>query len=324
MKHLSKVLVLIVLTVLISTATGCAKKEQTKELVGFSVLSLTDPFVKMIADGVKELYAKDGVEVLIASSEMSPDKQVEQLENFAAMGCKHILCFSMNSSGLESVIKRVRAQGVTVMLIGANPPNYEIDGVVNVSQQAVGTNIGNMAKTWLDQKFPDAAPGSVHTAVFTTTSIEDLKTRSEYMKNTIAADPRVKIVFEKENVSEITQATKGMEEAFALDKKTQLVLCWNDALGIGCNSVVMAEKGVDRDKFAIFTSAVSEASIKLIEASKNGESVFRGTIKYGAENVPEAMYAASRKIYFNEVDLPYVVWDPIMTINSIGYEATQQ
>lgn len=323
-KFVQVVLLLGILSLVLST-TGCAKKGGSdKELVGFSVLSLTDPFIKMISDGVKDLYAKDGVEVLIASCEMSPDKQVEQLENFAAMGCKHILCFSMNSSGLESVITKLREKGITVLLIGANPPNYDVDGIINVRQEVVGGNVGKMAIKWLDQKYPDAAPGSIHTAVFTTTTIEDLKNRSEAIKKTISADPRVKIVFEKENVSEITEATAGMQEAFALDRDIKLVLAWNDALGIGCNSIAMSEKDVDKEGFAIFTSAVSDASVKLIEASKNNESVFRGTIKYGAEDVPGWIYGVSSKILKKEVELPYFVYDPIMSINSVGYEAYQE
>ncbi len=287
-KVLSVLLFVAVLVFCMAPASNAADKPVAKkDLVGFSVLSLTDPFVKMIADGVADLYKKDlGVEVLIASCEMSPDKQVEQLENFAAMGCKHILCFSMNSSGLESVIKRIRAKGVSVMLIGANPPNYVVDGCINVNNAEVGADISKMAISWLNQKYPKAAPGSVHTALFTTSTIEDLKARSNAMRNAIKADPRVKVVFEKENVSEIPEGNQGMQEAFAIDHNIKLVLAWNDALGIGINNVVMGKKGINRPDFAIFTSTISKASIDLIGKSADGGSVFRGTIKYGAEDVP--------------------------------------
>jgi len=320
-KVLSVLLFVVALVSFMTSGSNAEQPAAKKDLIGFSVLSLTDPFVKMIADGVADHYKKDlGLEVLIASCEMSPDKQVEQLENFAAMGCKHILCFSMNSAGLEAVVKRIRAKGVSVMLIGANPPNYVVDGCINVNNGEVGAYISKMAIHWLNEKYPKAAPGSVHTALFTTSQIEDLKTRSTAMKNAIKADPRVKIVFEKENVSEIPEGNQGMQEAFAIDHDIKLVLAWNDALGIGINNVVMGEKGIDRNNFGLFTSTISKASIELIGKSAEGGSIFRGTIKYGAEDVPGYIYSVSKKVYLKQVKAPYMVWDPIMTINSTGYK----
>lgn len=48
----------------------------------------------MIADGVVQHFKDNGYEVVVASCEGSPDKQIEQLENFAAMGClENILSF---------------------------------------------------------------------------------------------------------------------------------------------------------------------------------------------------------------------------------------
>jgi ABC-type sugar transport system substrate-binding protein len=319
MKRQALALLVVVLVFCLLSASHAAPAAK-KDLVGFSVITLTDPFQKMLADGVAAKYRSDGVEVQIASCEMSPDKQVEQLENFAAMGCKHILCLSMNSSGLQSVVNRIRAKGVSILLIGASPPNYVVDGCVNVKNEDVGAQIAKMAIHWLDKKYAKAPKGSVKTALFTTTAIEDLKKRSDAMRNGIKADPRVKVVFEKENVMEIPEGNQGMQEAFAIDRDIKLVLAWNDALGIGINNVVMSEKGIKKDDFAIFTSAVSQAAVDLIGKSAEGGSVFRGTIKYGAEDVAGHVYSVSKKIYLKQVKAPYVVWDPILTINSTGYK----
>lgn len=296
--------------------TGEAGAQKT--IIGLSVNSLTDNFIKMIADGLVEKFKAEGVEVIVASNEMQQDKQIEQMENFAAMGAKLIISFPIVTEALESTVKSLRGCGIKVFFIGAEP-QYMVDGYKLVDQAKVGTYAAEMAIKWLDSKYPAAEPGSIPVAVFTSSNISDLKIRSEAMVNTIAADPRVKIVFKKDNVMENTQGIEGMYEALALNHDIKLVLCIADAVAIGVNTVLMGEKSLNHDEIAIFASTFSEAGQELVKKSQTNESVLRGLIMYGSGDTVDTIINDVKKVLNNEVEPPLVDLDPISSFNNVGY-----
>src|SRR4051794_16286965 len=86
-KGISMRLMLKVLAVALLSLAGCDKpksstSDKPKPLIAVSLLTLTNPFFKEIADTMQAEGAKHGYEVLITSGEFDPAKQKDQVKDF--------------------------------------------------------------------------------------------------------------------------------------------------------------------------------------------------------------------------------------------------
>ncbi len=127
MAGLPQPLVTIVLTASMFLAvTGCAKDDSpvpgpaatatstTKGVIGLSVLTLTNPFFKVIADTVKAEAAKQGYDVLITSGEFDPAKQQDQVQEFIVKKVSAIVLTPCDSKSISTAIKQANQAGIPV------------------------------------------------------------------------------------------------------------------------------------------------------------------------------------------------------------------
>ena len=293
-------------------------------LIGFCLTTLTEEMWRGFSEDVTTYYAELGVEVQSVSCDYDITTQIEQMENFAAMGAKQIIVVPIDSEGLKDVAANISAQGTQIMYIGANPTNYTVDLCKVCDHEAVGSAVAEMAIAWLDQQYPDAEDGSVHVAVLVNDSIEDLKKRGDAMINTISADPRVSVTFTKDGITELEQGSQAIEEALASDPDIKLVLTISEANGIGANQVLVARNGVDLSEYAVFSAGTSEATEQLIDQSaENDNSCYRGVIAYGAPDMGKDIFEDSLSILEGSVETPFVHTDALYTYNAIGYEIAE-
>ena len=75
------------------SATGTENETQaaSKGTIGFSALTLTNPFFKVIAESLTEEAAKHGYEVVVVSGDQDVKKQSDQIDDFIIKGVKAIV-----------------------------------------------------------------------------------------------------------------------------------------------------------------------------------------------------------------------------------------
>jgi len=95
---------------------GCGEKkaEKAKKLIGLSVLTLTNPFFKVIADAMSEEAAKHGYEVLVTSGEFDVARQQNQVKDFIVKGVAAIVLCPCDSKAIGPVIKEANEAGIPV------------------------------------------------------------------------------------------------------------------------------------------------------------------------------------------------------------------
>ncbi len=95
---------------------GCGEKkaEKPKKLIGLSVLTLTNPFFKVIADAMSEEAAKHGYEVLVTSGEFDVARQQNQVKDFIVKGVAAIVLCPCDSKAIGPVIKEANEAGIPV------------------------------------------------------------------------------------------------------------------------------------------------------------------------------------------------------------------
>ncbi len=150
--HIQKTLacsVALVLTMFVLTAvTGCnssapsttdssqsdtdQKSEDTKPksrgTIGVSVLTMSNPFFKVIADSITEEAQKSGFDVEVVSGEYDVAKQQTQVKDFIVKGVAAIVLCPCDSKAIGPVIQEANAAGVPVFTtdIACQAPNAKV------------------------------------------------------------------------------------------------------------------------------------------------------------------------------------------------------
>lgn len=94
-----------------AAGSGTAK---SKGVIGLSVLTLTNPFFKVIADSMTEEAKKHGYEVSVVSGEFDVAKQQNQVKDFIVKKVAAIVLTPCDSKAIGPVIKEANDAGIPV------------------------------------------------------------------------------------------------------------------------------------------------------------------------------------------------------------------
>ena len=116
-------------------AQGCGKKESTtgekkpsRGLIGASLLTLQNPFFKVIGDSLTSEAAKHGYETVVLSAHNNVQTQSNQVEDFIVKRCAAIVLSPADSKSIVPVIKKANAEGIPVFTVDipCNEPGVKI------------------------------------------------------------------------------------------------------------------------------------------------------------------------------------------------------
>jgi ribose transport system substrate-binding protein len=96
-----------------ATSAKKTPKGTSKGTIGVSVLTLTNPFFKVIGDTITEELTKHGYEVVVVSGEQI-DRQQKQVEDFLVSKVAAIVLCPRDSRAIGEVIQKANQQGVPV------------------------------------------------------------------------------------------------------------------------------------------------------------------------------------------------------------------
>ena len=92
--------------------TGC--QVDYSKSIGFSALTLTNPFFKVIAENMEAEAAKHGYNVLLVSADRDAKKQSDQINDFIIKGVAAIVINPCDSKALGPAIKKANDAGIPV------------------------------------------------------------------------------------------------------------------------------------------------------------------------------------------------------------------
>jgi ribose transport system substrate-binding protein len=103
---------------LVALVSGCGggKEEpaKPKRTIGVSVLTLTNPFFKVIADSMTQEAAKHGYEVIVTSGEFDVAKQQNQVKDFIVKKVSAIVLCPCDSKSIGPAIREANEAGIPV------------------------------------------------------------------------------------------------------------------------------------------------------------------------------------------------------------------
>jgi ribose transport system substrate-binding protein len=111
---------MILAALLLFLTCGCAQSEKTpapakkKGVIGISVLTMTNPFFKVIANTLTEEMGLEGYEVIAVSGDFDVARQQNQVKDFLVRKVSAIVLCPCDSKAIGPAIQEANAQGVPV------------------------------------------------------------------------------------------------------------------------------------------------------------------------------------------------------------------
>ena len=115
-----------------------------KRPIGISVLTLNNPFFKIIADKITDEVKKEGYETIIVAGEKDIARQTNQVEDFIAKGCSAIVLCPCNSQAIGAAIQKANAAGIPVFTvdIGSSDPKGKVVSHIATDNYGGGKQAG--------------------------------------------------------------------------------------------------------------------------------------------------------------------------------------
>lgn len=254
------------------------------KFVGFTVPSVGNDFMLALTDAVKAAVEETGAEMQVDSADGDVTKQIEQIENYITMGADLIVAFPINGESLTTVCQKAMDEGIPVFAFAMAIPDGATTTMLSAEESTMGAACADMTSEWIDATFADAKDGEVTVFMIASSYSPEAVDRSEAMK-AIADNKKVNLIVEETpDWNSSDEARSLIENAFQVHPDIDVVIACNATTALGVDSYMSSSDCPveDLSKFGIFTVDETTEVVSKITASKNNESVLRGTISMGA------------------------------------------
>ena len=100
-----------------SQTTGSPANAETKQMIGVSLLTLDNPFFKVIGDNIAAEGKKRGYEAIVVSGDKDVAKQSNQIKDFIVKKVSAIVLSPCDSKSIVPVIQEANAAGIPVFTV---------------------------------------------------------------------------------------------------------------------------------------------------------------------------------------------------------------
>ena len=95
-------------------ATSSDDSAKSKGTIGFSVLTLGNPFFSVIAENVRNEAAKNGYDVIVVDGDRDVQKQANQIDDFLTKGVSAIILNPCDRISIGTAVRKANEAGVPV------------------------------------------------------------------------------------------------------------------------------------------------------------------------------------------------------------------
>lgn len=218
-------------------------------LIGVSLLTLDNPFFKVIGDTIAAEAAKHGYETLVVSGDKDVAKQGNQIKDFLVKGAAAIVLSPCDSKSILPVIAEANAAGVPVFTVDipCNEPGVKIVTQVATDNEGGGREA---AKAMIEAL--GAAGGKV--AILHMKQAESCLLRVKGFRAVVeehnrAAAAKLELVAELESGGAKDVGFRAAEDALQAHPDLRGIFAINDPAALGARAAL--EKAGKADQIAI-------------------------------------------------------------------------
>ena len=277
--------------------------------IGFSALTLTNPFFKVIADNMAEEAAKHGYEVVVVAGERDVKKQADQIDDFIVKEVSAIVLNPCDSQSIGAAIKRANDAGIPVF---TNDIKYDGDDADVVCHVATDNYQGGLLAGEAMVRLLGDSGGKVAILHFPQAESCQLRVRgfTEIVDkhNENAAD-RIEVVSELDGGGMRDEGFKAAKDAIEANPDLAAIFAINDPSALGAYAALEAAGKVDQVQIVAFDGqligkqAILEGKI-VCDPIQFPDRIGRKTIEmiiqhFDGEEVPAEILIPS-ELYYKE------------------------
>jgi len=223
-------------------AAAGASGGAARRVIGVSLLTLDNPFFKVIGDTITAEAARHGYEAVVVSAEKDIARQAHQLEDFIVRGVSAIVLSPCDSRSVVPSIRAANAAGIPVFTVDI--PCHE-PGVEIVSQVCTD-NLGGGREAATEMVALFGRTGG-RIAILHFKQAESCRLRVRGFREVIeahnaaareAGGPTIEIVAELESGAAKDGGARAMEDALQADPDIVGVFAINDPAALGARAAL--------------------------------------------------------------------------------------
>ncbi len=242
-------------SVLLATVVGCSTqtkrslRDAPRGVIGVSLLTLENPFFKVIGDTIVEEGLQEGYKTFLVSADKDAAKQGNQVKDFLVNKVAAIVLSPCDSKSIVPVIREANESGVPVFTVDipCNEP-----GVI-IATQVATDNLGGgreAGRAMIEMLGDDG--GNV--AILHFKQAESCQLRVQGFREVIEAHnnsggPTIKIMTELESGAAKDGGAKAMDDAMQAFPDIRGVFAINDPAALGARAAI--EKAGKTDQIRI-------------------------------------------------------------------------
>lgn len=236
MKNISRLCGVGLLTLL----TACSKPEtaSARGTIGASLLTLDNPFFKVIGDNLAAEGKKQGYEVIVVSGDKDVAKQSNQVKDFIVKKVSAIVLSPCDSKSIVPVIQEANAAGIPVFTVDVpcNEPGVKLVTQIATDNYGGGKEAGHAMIEALGDN-----GGKV--AVLHLKQVESCQLRVKGFREVIDAHnasgkPKIDIVAELESGGAKDLGYKATEDTLQANSDLRGIFAINDPAALGARAAL--------------------------------------------------------------------------------------
>lgn len=225
--------------------------------IGVSVLTLTNPFFKTIADTITAEAAKHGYDTIITSGEFDVAKQLHQVQDFIVADCSAIILCPCDSRSVGSAIQSANSAGIPVFTadIASLAPNAKVISHIATDNYGGGKQAGQAMIEALG-----AAGGKV--AILDFKQAESCQLRVKGFKEVLdehnqkAPQSRITVVLELPGDGQKDKGFKATEDALQSHPDLAGIFSINDPAALGARAALEKAQKAEQVKIIGFDGQI--------------------------------------------------------------------
>jgi ribose transport system substrate-binding protein len=301
-------------TVSMVPAKSGAPFEIKGKVVCYLIPSLANPFLNGVSTSVTEKFKADGVEVKVyGADEGGLNQQFDQIENCISMKVDFMYVMAAGEfDPLVAAVEEAKKAGITVM--GVPPLRLEpFDAIMHTSQKEDGKKVAKMACDFINAVYPDAADGSVETAIIGGASASvGMNLRHQGYLTITDICPKVKLVMDADIPTDsIPAGQAAAENALAAHPNIKVFIGQSTAHAQGIANAIKALPNVDTSKYGVFAGDMDPSMIPVVTSCKDP---YKGFVAIGGTALDQATYDQVKKM-LQGVEHPNIINDVLEPIN---------
>ncbi|MCP4993057.1 MAG: sugar ABC transporter substrate-binding protein, partial [Gammaproteobacteria bacterium] len=184
------------------------------------------------ADGAQLAAAELGIELILFDSELSPEKEIANVEDAIQQGVDGIVLFSVGRASEEAALALTDEAGIPAALLYGYAPELEEQGAAFL--QADVNTTGRLAGEWVAENVEAGQVAIIQGAL----GRGDAEAYTESFKVGLANNSNLEVVAEPEGAWDRGKAVAAMEDILTRYPDLAAVFVHNEDMALGAITVI--------------------------------------------------------------------------------------